>query len=221
VLGYPSIHTGYWDPFFAACEETETVVNLHVGSSGRVTCPSTDSPQDVVVALFPLSGIAATVDWIYSKIPLRFPDIKIVLSEAGASWVPMVAERLGRAWKQVDAADAGWSRSDPSPVEVLRRNFWYASIEDPAAYQQLDLVGPTKLMVESDYPHRDSTWPLVQELLREMFPADASPTMIRDVCYGNAAALYQHPVPPDELLVASDVGLPSGDVLAAGLRRSP
>ncbi len=36
-LGYPSIHTSHWDPFFAACEETGTVINLHVGSSGRVT----------------------------------------------------------------------------------------------------------------------------------------------------------------------------------------
>ena len=33
-LGLPSLHTGYWDPVFAACEETETVVCLHVGSSG-------------------------------------------------------------------------------------------------------------------------------------------------------------------------------------------
>jgi len=216
-LGYPSIHTSYWDPFFAACEETETVINLHVGSSGRVTCPSTDSPQDVVVALFPLSGIAATVDWIYSKIPLRFPDIKIVLSEAGASWVPMVAERLGRAWKQVDAADASWSRNDPNPVEVLRRNFWYASIEDPAAYEQIELVGPTKLMMETDYPHRDSTWPRVQGLLRDMFPKDASADMIRRVCYGNAAALFQHPVPPDDRLAASDVGLPDRDPIEPAL----
>ena len=25
-LGLPSVHSGYWDPFFAACQETETVV---------------------------------------------------------------------------------------------------------------------------------------------------------------------------------------------------
>ena len=30
-LGLPSLHTGYWDPFIAACAETETVVCLHVG----------------------------------------------------------------------------------------------------------------------------------------------------------------------------------------------
>ena len=31
-LRLPSIHTRHWDPFFAACEETDTVVNLHIGS---------------------------------------------------------------------------------------------------------------------------------------------------------------------------------------------
>ena len=38
-LGLPSLHTGYWDPFMAACEETGTVICLHVGSSS--TAPTT------------------------------------------------------------------------------------------------------------------------------------------------------------------------------------
>ncbi len=32
-LGFPSIFSGHWDPLFAACEETGTVVCLHTGSS--------------------------------------------------------------------------------------------------------------------------------------------------------------------------------------------
>ena len=40
-LGLPSIHTGYWDPLFAVCEETRTVaVHAHrivVEDAGRVT----------------------------------------------------------------------------------------------------------------------------------------------------------------------------------------
>ena len=39
-LGFSSIYSGAWDPFFRACEETETVINLHVGSSGWVQRPS-------------------------------------------------------------------------------------------------------------------------------------------------------------------------------------
>jgi Amidohydrolase len=31
--GIPSLHSGVWDPFFAACEETDTVVCLHTGSA--------------------------------------------------------------------------------------------------------------------------------------------------------------------------------------------
>ena len=31
-LGLPSIHSGEWDPFFAACEATGTVLCLHIGS---------------------------------------------------------------------------------------------------------------------------------------------------------------------------------------------
>jgi hypothetical protein len=27
-LGFPNIYDRYWDPFFAACQETDTVVNL-------------------------------------------------------------------------------------------------------------------------------------------------------------------------------------------------
>ena len=34
-LGLPTIHSGYWEPFFAACAETETVISLHVGSAGE------------------------------------------------------------------------------------------------------------------------------------------------------------------------------------------
>jgi predicted TIM-barrel fold metal-dependent hydrolase len=45
-LGLPSIHTRHWDPLLAACEDTGTVINLHLGSSSsrpahRPTPPST------------------------------------------------------------------------------------------------------------------------------------------------------------------------------------
>ena len=39
--GSPSIHSGYWDPFFAACAETGTVVGMHIGS-GTKTITSSD-----------------------------------------------------------------------------------------------------------------------------------------------------------------------------------
>ena len=53
-LGLPSIFTGHWDPFFAACEETGTVVCLHTGSSAWAPLPSPSPP--VRAAAHPLPG---------------------------------------------------------------------------------------------------------------------------------------------------------------------
>ncbi len=43
-LGLPSLHTGYWDPMMPACEETETVICLHIGSSSSLPSTSPTRP---------------------------------------------------------------------------------------------------------------------------------------------------------------------------------
>ena len=54
------------------------------------------------------------------------------------------------------------------------------------------------ILVESDYPHSDSTWPDTQPLL-ERHLAALSPEEQRMVCFENAVALYRHPAPSDPL----------------------
>jgi predicted TIM-barrel fold metal-dependent hydrolase len=205
-LGFPNIYDRVWDPFFRACEETGTVVNLHIGSSGTTRLPSSCSHEAVGTALFPVSGLEALVDWTYAGVPIRFPAIKIVLSEAGISWVPMAKERLRRAYRQADGVGKGWPKDAPTPVEIVDRNFYFTSIEDPAGFQLIDLIGRDKVMVETDYPHFDSTWPQSQEMIRSEL-ADAAPELIRKVCYENAARLYVHPLPPEEMIQRSEIGL--------------
>jgi len=204
-LGFPNIYDPYWDPFFDACQETETVVNLHVGSSGTLTTGCSASPADVYIALFPVSAMRACIDWIYARVPLRFPRLRIALSEGGASWVPMAIERLDRSYRQVEQSMA-WSSSDPNPVGILKRNFWFCSIEDPSVFAHIDLVGSERIMVETDYPHQDSTWPNAQAILRRQVEGVLPQDQIRKVAYGNAARLYRHPEPPTEWLARSEIG---------------
>ena len=193
VLGFGSLHDSTWDAFFLACQETGTVINLHVGSSGELIRPSKDSPHESMSALFPLSGVIAAVNWVHARIPIRFPEIKICLSEAGVTWVPMVAERLQRSYRGLEVTKI-WKAEDLQPDELLHRNFWFCSIEDPVAFSLLDVIDPKHLMVECDYPHTDSTWPDTQSVIRrEMIDLPAE--TIKDVCFRNAAALYRHPEP--------------------------
>ena len=193
LLGLPSLHTGYWDPIMRACEETETVVCLHVGSSGTSPATSPDAPSDTVGVLFFGYAMFAAVDWLYSKIPVRFPDLKICLSEGGIGWVAGLIDRLEHV-RMYDAMYGTWNDVPESPADVFRRNFWFCAIDDPSAYRQLDVMGAGNVMVESDYPHADSTWPNTQAMLREHLaglPDDA----VQRITWANASALFRHDVP--------------------------
>jgi predicted TIM-barrel fold metal-dependent hydrolase len=191
-LGLPSIHTGYWDPLLRACEETDTVINLHVGSSSHVTYPSSDGPLDTMAALFPVNAMSAAVDWVFSKIPVRFPDIKIALSEGGIGWVPMVLDRLDYMFAHPRTET--WKGEALSPSDVLSRNFWYASFWDPSMFALRDRIGVDHIMVEADYPHVDSTWPDTQAAIDRALLGVPSEDA-RKIAYENAARLYRHPLP--------------------------
>src|SRR6478736_2486438 len=161
-LGLPSLHTGYWDPFLAACEETGTVVCLHVGSSGTSPMTAPDAPPETVAVLFFAYGMYAAVDWLYSKIPVRFPELKICLSEGGIGWVAGLIDRLEHV-RMYDSMYGTWNDVADSPADVFRRNFYFCAIDDPSSYMQCEVIGTDHIMIESDYPHADSTWPNTQQ----------------------------------------------------------
>ena len=69
---------------------------------------------------------------------------------------------------------------------MLRRNFWFCSIDDPSAVAQRHVIGVDHIMVESDYPHADSSWPDTQRVLAETWGA-LPDDELRAVAGGNAA----------------------------------
>jgi predicted TIM-barrel fold metal-dependent hydrolase len=189
-LGLPSIYRDHWDPFLRACEETETVINLHVGSSSETFVPSSDSPGAVLGALFPINAMAAAVDWLFAKVPVRFPRIKLAMSEGGIGWVPMLIDRLD--YMARDGAQLG-EFGGQSPVELLRRNFWFTTFCDPSTLPLRHMVGVEHITLETDYPHTDSSWPDTQALLERQL-AGVPDDEVALITHANAAALYRHPV---------------------------
>ena len=186
-LGLPSLCSDHWDPFFAACQETGTVVNLHVGSSSSTIVPSEDSAPAVLGALFPINGMATAADWLFSGIPLRFPDLKIALSEGGIGWVPMFIDRVDHMARQLDYSE---QFADLHPIDVLRRNFWFTTFNDELTMPLRHLAGIDNIMLETDYPHSDSTWPDTQEILAIQL-ADVPDDEAAAITYRNASLLYR------------------------------
>jgi predicted TIM-barrel fold metal-dependent hydrolase len=195
MLGLPSIHSGHWDPMMAACAETGTVVNLHIGSSGSSPSTTDDAPPDVQGVLFFAYAISAAVDWLYSGLPSRFPDLKICLSEGGIGWVAGLLDRLDHMLSY-HAMYGTWAALGETltPAEVFTRNFWFCAVEDKSSFVQHDRIGTDNIMLEADYPHCDSTWPHTQATVHEQI-GGLSPELIRKFTWENASRLYQHPVP--------------------------
>jgi predicted TIM-barrel fold metal-dependent hydrolase len=199
-LGYPSVHTTHWDPLFRACEETETPICLHIGSSSTTVTSSSDAPFDCVGFLFYVNAIVTATDWLYAKIPVRFPNLKIVLSEGGIGWLPGFLDRLDHSARYQDYTDT-WAGVQTPMTELFLNSFHFCTIEDPTSFAVLDRIGVDRVMVEVDYPHVDSTWPNVQPILATQL-AGLSDETIRKVTYQNAAKLFKHPVPESALLTA-------------------
>jgi predicted TIM-barrel fold metal-dependent hydrolase len=166
-LGLPSIHSGFWDPFLAACAETGTVVFLHGGSKGSVIDTSPDSPIEVTQSLFPVSGLVAAVDWLWSGIPVRFPDLAIALPEGGVGWLPLVVDWVDHNATTHNDWTHSWDGVDLRPSEVLLRNFWFCALDEPTAVHALAAtVGLDHVVLEVDYPHADTSWPMCQQRVR-------------------------------------------------------
>jgi len=80
-LGLPSIHTDHWDPFIAACEETGTVICMHIGSSSRMPATSADAPPAVAATLSFNNAMASMSDWLFSGKLVQFPGLRLAYSE--------------------------------------------------------------------------------------------------------------------------------------------
>ena len=165
-LGLPSIHTGYWDPLLAACEETETVVCLHVGSSGATPTTSSDAPADAIGVLFFGVAMFAAVDWLYSQDPGAVPRTSRSASPKAASAGWPACSTASTTSASTRPIYGTWEGIDLTPREVMQRNFWFCSLEDDVGVRRArDHIGVDHILVETDYPHLDGTWPDTQEIL--------------------------------------------------------
>ncbi|MGQ0826289.1 MAG: amidohydrolase family protein [Actinomycetota bacterium] len=195
-LGLPSMHTDHWDPFLGACEETETVVCLHNGSSSWTAARSPGAPLELYTSLFPVNALVTAADWLWARIPTRFPEIKIAFSEGGISWVPMLIDRVDYVLDHSAVGSHGWDDPNVSPTDALRRNFWFCTIDIGSTIQLRDHIGIDHICLESDYPHADSTWPDTQALAHDGL-AGLPAADVRKLTWENASKLFRHPVPEE------------------------
>jgi predicted TIM-barrel fold metal-dependent hydrolase len=216
-LGLPSIHdrSRFWQPMVAAANDTGMPICMHLGSSSQLPSTSPDMPMVGVIALTPVASTAAAcIDWLFSPWLPKYPDLKLCLSEGGIGWIPYVIERcdhvveVQRGWAGKDDFSAddylkGWGGEGVEtggldlsimPSELFRKHIFGCFIEDPFGVASIEKIGVDNVMIETDYPHTDSTWPNCIEVAHKEL-AGLSDDVKRKVMQTNAARVFNFELP--------------------------
>jgi predicted TIM-barrel fold metal-dependent hydrolase len=166
-LGLPSIHSGAWDPFFAACEETATTINMHIGSSSRMPATSGDAPDGVAATLSFNNAMASLADWLFSGKLVEFPELKLAYSEGQIGWLPYLLERADTVWEEHRAWIGAKDLVPQPPSTYYGRNVFGCFFRDHHGVDARDKIGIDTIVFETDYPHTDSTWPHTKKVAEE------------------------------------------------------
>ena len=183
-LGLPSIHSGYWDPFFAACADTATVVSMHIGSGTRTTQTSSDAPTAVGATSIFMNSAASMIDFLLSPVLMKFPTLKLFYAEAQIGWIPFVLDRIDDVW-ETHRWSLGDAASPEPPSTYYYRQVASCFFKDPVGLKLLDEVGRDNIMFETDYPHQDGTFPNTLTVAEKLF-GDLDQAMVNKIARNNA-----------------------------------
>lgn len=159
-LGLPSVHdkNRFWDPFFAACAETDTIINMHIGSSSRMPATSPDAPFIVSSVLTFQNAMGSLVDYLFSGVFDRFPTMRIAYAEGQVGWMPYVLERADKLWEERSDNAFGTNLKQP-PSSYIPGRVYGCIFDDETGLANRHVIGIDQICFETDYPHADSTFP--------------------------------------------------------------
>jgi predicted TIM-barrel fold metal-dependent hydrolase len=164
VLGLPSVHTDHWEPLWAVANEARLPVCMHIGSSSRLVTTSPDAPPKVLVTLNGVNSMLACVDWLFSGILERHPNLSVILSEGGAGWIPYILERADKSFHDprtnFDLSIGQTARQGTlPPSQVFAEHMYVCLVDEHFALRSLGDIPVDNLLWEGDYPHGDGLWP--------------------------------------------------------------
>lgn len=181
----------FWEPLWQFAHESGIPLHFHT-IGGRSPDTSKLAPhvvrrvQAAHITNFQMHMSYMLMSLIYSGAPERYPNLKIVIGEAGLGWIPYVLQHMDLEWED-QFKDLELTMK---PSEYWYRQFYATYQTDPIGIRLLDVLGEDNVMWGSDYPHPDGIWPDSQEFLeREL--GSLAPETRRKVTRDNALKLYR------------------------------
>ncbi len=186
----PHVGEADYDPVWAACAELNVPLCLHAGSSPTLEYdPYLDLAPNLATALAavtkPVSSVYVLGLYLFTRILLRHPKLRIVLAESALSWGLLYLEWADHQADHDRLVNEGY---DLTPSEMFHRqcylNAWYDRILPFAPY-----IGTGNILWSANFPLANSTWPGTRETITRCFEG-LSEDECEQVLWKNAASIY-------------------------------
>lgn len=186
-LGFPSLYTGAWDVLWDACQETDTTISMHIGSSSSMPTTSPDAPLAVSMSLNAHNAQGSVCDWVYSRSLERFPGLKLAYAESQVGWMPFQYERMDAVWHE----SVGEVDLPNPPSTYLEGRVFGCIFDDLHGLRCREEVGMGHILFECDFPHPNGSFPNSRRRAWELATAaglDAGE--VHQLLRGNAIHVY-------------------------------
>jgi predicted TIM-barrel fold metal-dependent hydrolase len=182
------------DPFWAAAQDLEMPVGLHL-FSGYQESPkgvlgnnySTNLERIQRNMAFPEEIQRSLTDIIFSGVLARFPNLKVVLVENDIGWLAYHLMHADRIYVKLRPLIPSCLTMKPS--EYFKRQVYATFMEDDVGILTIQYLGANNFMWASDYPHYESTWPNSHKVIHQAF-RNISEDERSKVVYDNCLKLY-------------------------------
>ncbi|MFC8436107.1 amidohydrolase family protein [Streptomyces sp. NPDC057253] len=189
-----------WEPFWAAAEAANMVLAFHIGtdpidlSAGGTAGIVFRGPGGAVLNYTETTfgGQRSVVKMVASGALDRHPNLRMLVSEGGATWVPFIADRIEEGYRQHSAMVR--PKLKRSPREIIYSQVYASFQHDQTAVAAASSMGYHNVMWGSDYPHMEGTFGHTQETLHGLFDG-VDPKIRERITVGAFAELFPE-VPP-------------------------
>ncbi|MEE6174944.1 amidohydrolase family protein [Mycobacterium sp. 050134] len=179
-----------WNPLWEAAAANNVVLAYHIGTGGATVVYR--GPGGAVVNYMETTypGMRVVSHLVASGALDRHPELKVLVAEGGAGWVPAIGDRMDEAYRQHGMFVR--PRLDRLPSEIVRSQVYTSFQHDISAVQVIKDTNYWNVTWGDDYPHLEGTYGHTQETLHQIF--DSVDPKIRDrVLRGTFEELFDVP----------------------------
>jgi predicted TIM-barrel fold metal-dependent hydrolase len=194
-IGRPDWQYDEWMPLWQAFADTGLVIGFHIGTE-----PHNPDQRTGVYHRGPGGAVLNYVETTYGGQRAvnqliacgaldRLPDLRVLVSEGGATWGPFLADRMDEGYRQHGASVR--PKLSKLPSRYLYEQVYASFQHDRSAVFANTAMGWKNVMWGSDYPHFEGTFGHTQKTLHELFD-DVEPAASRRMRIEAFQELFPH-----------------------------